>query len=102
VVVGGDVVPGPLPRETFACLLGLSIPVQFIEGNGELAEMTGTETSTVPEQFRGLVRWVAQQLGPEHEQLLASWPKTLQVGIRGLGEVLFCQFSRCVTDSTMA
>jgi len=61
VVVGGDVVPGPMPRETLTCLLDLNIPVQFIQGNGEaavLAEMTGSE-SNVPEQFREAVRWNA-------------------------------------------
>jgi putative phosphoesterase len=93
VVVGGDVVPGPMPRETLACLLDLDIPVQFIQGNGDrvvLAQMAGTESSEVPEQFREVIRWTARQLRPEHERLLASWPKTLRVEIRGLGEVLFC------------
>ena len=96
VVVGGDVLPGPMPRETIACLLGLDIPVQFIQGNGDrevLAQMEGTETDwyrTAPEQWREPVRWTAQQLHPEHNRLLAGWPKTLAVEIRGLGEVLFC------------
>ena len=93
VVVGGDVILGPMPRETLTCLLDLDIPVQFIQGNCDrevLAQMAGTDTGTVPEQFREVVRWVAQQLHPEYEQLLASWPKTLRVEIRGLGEVLFC------------
>jgi predicted phosphodiesterase len=35
VVVGGDVLPGPMPRETLACLLGLDRPAQFILGNGD-------------------------------------------------------------------
>ena len=93
VVVGGDVILGPMPRETLTCLLDLDIPVQFIQGNCDrevLAQMAGTDTGTVPEQFREVVRWVAQQLHPEYKQLLASWPKTLRVEIRGLGEVLFC------------
>ena len=93
VVVGGDVVPGPMPRETLACLLDLDIPVQFIQGNGDrvvLAQMAGTESSEVPDQVREVIRWTAQQLRPEHERLLASWPKTLRVEIRVLGEVLFC------------
>jgi putative phosphoesterase len=93
VVVGGDVLPGPMPRETLACLAGLDIPVQFIRGNGDrvvLAQMAGTESSEVPEQFREIVRWGARQLHPEDGQLLASWPQTLRVDIRGLGEVLFC------------
>jgi len=36
------------------------------------------------------MRWVAQELDPEHEPLLAGWPATLRVQIDGLGEVLFC------------
>ena len=93
VVVGGDVIPGPMPHETLACLLDLDVPVQFIQGNGDrevLAQIRGTGIGAVPEQFREVMRWVAQQLSPEYEQLLASWPKTVRVEIRGLGEVLFC------------
>jgi predicted phosphodiesterase len=55
IVVGGDVLPGPMPRETMACLLELDIPMQFLQGNGDrevLAVMRGTETGAVPEQFR--------------------------------------------------
>jgi putative phosphoesterase len=92
VVVGGDVVPGPMPLETLRCLLSLPIPVQFIQGNGEaavLAEIAGRDSS-VPEQFREVIRHSAQQVQPEYEQLLASWPKTLRIEIGGLGEVLFC------------
>jgi predicted phosphodiesterase len=96
VVVGGDVLPGPMPRETIDCLLGLDIPVQFIRGNGDrevLAQMRGTETDwyrTAPEQWREPVRWTAEQLHPEDEKLLATWPETLRVRIPELGEVLFC------------
>jgi predicted phosphodiesterase len=93
IIVGGDVVPGPLPRDTLACLLNIGIPVQFIYGNGEVAvleQMAGREPSAVPEQYRPIIRWTAQQLHPEDEQLLAGWPKTLRVQIPGLGEVLFC------------
>jgi putative phosphoesterase len=93
VVIGGDVVPGPMPRETLRYLLDLDIPVQFIQGNGDrevLARMRGMETDTVPEQFRGVIRWVAEQLHPDYEELLASWPQTLRVDVGGVGQVLFC------------
>jgi putative phosphoesterase len=93
IVVGGDVLPGPMPRETLRCLLDLDIPVQFIHGNGErvvLAQMAGRDISEVPEQHREVIRWTAQQLQPEDEQWLASWPPTLRIKIGGLGEVLFC------------
>ncbi|HEX7183484.1 MAG TPA: metallophosphoesterase family protein [Thermoanaerobaculia bacterium] len=92
VVVGGDVFPGPMPRETLACLLDLDLPVQCIQGNGDrqvLEQMAG-RTPAVPEQFREVMRWNAQQLDPEHERLVAGWPSTLRVEIPGLGEVLFC------------
>ena len=36
IVVGGDVVPGPMPRETLERLFELETPTQFIYGNGEL------------------------------------------------------------------
>jgi len=55
-----------------------------------LEQMAGTDRGTVPEQFREIVRWTAQQIHPDHERLLASWPMTLRVEIRGLGAVLFC------------
>jgi predicted phosphodiesterase len=120
IVVSGDVVPGPMPRETIARLLELDIPMQFIHGNGDrvvLGQMRGpspgadasssplgrgrgegsgkgdldsAESNEVPEQFREVIRWNAEQLHPEHEQLIASWPKTVQIEIPGLGEVLFC------------
>jgi putative phosphoesterase len=93
IVIGGDVLPGPMPRETIACLLNLELPVDFIQGNGDrevLAYKAGTETDAVPEGFRDVMRWVARELQPEHERLLAGWPKTLTLEIQGLGEVMFC------------
>jgi predicted phosphodiesterase len=87
------VLPGPMPRETLACLLDLDIPVRFIQGNGDrvvVEQLAGVETSALPEQVRGSVRWVAGQLDPEHERLLAGWPPTVRVEVAGLGEVLFC------------
>ena len=88
LVVGGDVLPGPMPRETITCLLGLDIPVQFIQGNGDREVLA--PTGAVPEQFREAMRWNAEQLDPEHKRLLASWPQTLRMEIDGLGAVLFC------------
>jgi putative phosphoesterase len=93
IVVGGDVLPGPMPRETIGCLLDLDIPVRFIQGNGDrevLALMKGAETGAVPEQFREVMRWNAKQLHPEDEELIANWPKALSMEIDGVGEVLFC------------
>jgi putative phosphoesterase len=93
LVVGGDVVPGPMPRETIARLRDLDIPARFIRGNGDreaLAWKRGMETAAIPEQYRESMRWVARELDSDDEQLLASWPETLSLEIGGLGKVLFC------------
>jgi predicted phosphodiesterase len=104
IVVGGDVVPGPIPRETLRCLLDSELPTHFIYGNGELAmlaQMAGARTESVtywgttsgarrPESIVKIYRWTAAQLQPEFEPVLARWPKTLQLDIDGLGQVLFC------------
>ena len=93
IVVGGDVIPGPMPRETLQCLLDLAIPVRFIQGNGDrvvLGAMRGEEPTEIPEQFREQIRWNARQLTAKHETVLASWPKTIRVEIDGVGQVVFC------------
>jgi putative phosphoesterase len=93
IVVGGDVLPGPMPSETLTFLRDLEIPVQFIQGNGDrevLAQKAGIESGALPEQVREVMRWTAGQLQPEHERWLANWPATLRIEMDGLGEVLFC------------
>jgi predicted phosphodiesterase len=104
VVVGGDVLPGPMPRESLQYLLDLDLPVHFIQGNGELAVVShmaarrgnpvrywGTASGNpLPELDQAIYRWTAEQLPPEYEVLLASWPKTRRLDVSGLGDVLFC------------
>ena len=91
IVVGGDIVCGPLTLPALTRLLELDIPVDFIQGNAEVAvltEMNGTPVP-FPQQIREVVVWDAQQLR-DHQPLIAAWPKTLALEIPGLGEVLFC------------
>jgi putative phosphoesterase len=93
VVVGGDVLPGPMPRETLARLRDLPMPVQFIHGNCEvaaLALLAGRDVRPLPEKVLETLRWSAQQLEPEHRRWLAGWPKALRIQVGGLADVLFC------------
>ena len=96
VVVGGDVLPGPIPKESLDRLTSLDLPVRFIHGNGDrevLARMVGTETEwyrSSPEPRREPVHWTAEQLQPSHRRLIDGWPSTCRVEIEGLGPVLFC------------
>lgn len=104
-MVGGDVVPGPMPVETLDLLISLEIPIYFILGNGELAVLAqrsatddpttvtywGTRTGEpLPEAGRAVVRWTAQQLSQEWAERVSRWPTTLTMSIGTLGPVLFC------------
>jgi predicted phosphodiesterase len=93
IVVGGDVVPGPMPSETLECLLDLDTPTHFIEGNGEtevLAQLAGIETGNVPESVREAVQWVGEQISPEQQRQMGEWPAAVTLNVKGIGDVLFC------------
>jgi diadenosine tetraphosphatase ApaH/serine/threonine PP2A family protein phosphatase len=73
-------------------LLQLDVPTTFIYGNGEIAvleQMAGQDPLAVPEKFRPMIRWTAEQVS-EYKQLFAGWPKTSNAEVPGLGHVLFC------------
>ena len=92
IFVGGDVVPGPMPRETIACLRALEIPARFIRGNGDrevVAARHGAETLTLPPPALEAIRWNAQQLDDDDERWLASWPATETLEVDG-ERVRFC------------
>jgi predicted phosphodiesterase len=93
VVVGGDVVPGPMPRECLARLQGLDMSVDYIRGNGErvvLAARCGGSIHEVPETYRAGIHWNAAQLDAATGEWLATWPLTREIPIGDFGDVLFC------------
>jgi predicted phosphodiesterase len=104
IVFGGDVIPGPMVRETLSRVLHLDVPTQFIHGNGELAVLAQIEApdpsavtywgttggAPSPEFVRELIRWTARQVQPDYIGVLASWPKTVRLELEGFGGVLFC------------
>jgi predicted phosphodiesterase len=93
IVVGGDIVPGPMVRETMEHLLTLDVPVKFILGNGETAMLevwAGRVPAKVPEAFRPQQYWAAEQMAADYKPIVSSWPRTVHMEIAGIGEVLFC------------
>ena len=92
IVVGGDVLPGPLPHEALDALARVGVPIDYIMGNGDrevLAHVRGTG-GLLPDSFRHLIAWTAKQLRPADVERISSWPATLRVTIDELGDVLFC------------
>src|SRR5688500_13601208 len=61
IVVGGDLVTGPFPRETLDSLLGLGFHAAFIRGNCERELREPYHESL----WGARTRWVGEQLPPE-------------------------------------
>jgi len=92
VLVGGDVLPGPMPRETLDLLFTLDLPVQFIYGNGEVAvleSLAGRDLSETPSAYQPTIHWTAEQVR-QRRYTIARWPLMTQFDVDGLGRVLFC------------
>jgi putative phosphoesterase len=93
VLVGGDVVPGPMAPAVLERLLSLNVPVDFIYGNGEtevLRASRGDELVRVPPPHRPLIEWTASQFDRQQLDMMAKWPLTVRYSVDGLGEVVFC------------
>jgi len=104
IIVGGDVVPGPMPVETLHLLKGIDLPIDFICGNCELAvlaQMAAEESGEItywgttsgappPQAEREVLRWTADRLRSVSEPIFARWPKTFRLDIPRWGPTLFC------------
>lgn len=92
IVVGGDVLPGPMPRETLARLESLDVPTEYVRGNGdrETLEESPDRPSRIPESGRRQLRWCRAQLDDVQAAAIAAWPPHVRLAFDGLGSVLFC------------
>jgi len=93
IVVGGDVLSGPMQVECIEQLSALSATVHYLMGNSDrevIAARQGGEHKELPQFALEMLRWSARQLTPEHAQWIATWPKTVRLQIPRLGSVLFC------------
>ncbi len=92
IVVGGDVVPGPMCGPCLDLLDVLETPVSFLAGNGDadvVLSARGSPPARVPATYRPLTVWVARALSPDHLERISSWPRTVSLRLSGT-EVLFC------------
>lgn len=88
IILTGDIAAGPMPVQTLDLLLGLGERVIWIGGNSdrELVELARGEQPDAPPIFP----WAAAALRPDQVELLAGLPRSVQLAVDGLGEVLFC------------
>lgn len=91
ILVGGDIVSGPLPVQVLERLLQLGDQVIWIRGNGEREVASVFDTHGVLELDKGdVTSWVAEQLTPTQRSFLGQLQEKIVLQVGGLGEVLFC------------
>ena len=65
IVVGGDVLSGPMQPDCMECLQALPLPVHFLTGNADrevMAARHGNENKKLPPFALEMLRWSASQL----------------------------------------
>ena len=77
IVVGGDVVAGPLPREVLSLIRDFGADRFWVRGNGD----------------REPSRWVSDQLNANELRFLRELPTSVSLDVDGLGQTLFCHGS---------
>jgi putative phosphoesterase len=94
IVVGGDIISGPMPRQTLERLSQLGDRVCSIRGNGEREVVAAYDglpfVARMPEEVREVTRWTAQQLERSQRDFLAQLPEQITLHVEGLGDILFC------------
>jgi putative phosphoesterase len=97
ILVGGDIVSGPMPRATLDRLLEFEGKVYCIQGNADREVVTAFDDlpldKDIPEEVREVTLWTAKQLECRHRNFLAQLPKQVVLPIDNLGDVLFCHGS---------
>src|SRR5260370_36985846 len=94
VVIGGDMISGPMPRQTLDRLGQLGNRVYSLRGNADREAVAAFDdqpfTPRMPEEVREVTRWTAQQLERSQRDFLAQLPEQITLHVEGLGAVLFC------------
>jgi predicted phosphodiesterase len=93
IVLGGDLVWGPLPVETLDTLRSLDGDVRWVRGNTdrELAEVDPEEPTALWWDLGDrITHWTARALDASQRSFLGGLAANSSINIDGLGPVLFC------------
>src|SRR6478735_3404267 len=98
IVVGGDVVPGPMMAETVARLRDLGDRAHFVMGNGDREVVdafdAGPEAADAEEsRFSPFTAWAAARLDRADRDFLAGFSPVVRLEVDDLGPTLFCHGS---------
>lgn len=93
IVIGGDVVLGPMPALVLERLATLTVPVLALRGNCDrlvVDAAAGVLAPRLPASVRESLEWTAAQLSPAQLDWLSRLPMTVRVDVTGRGAVRFC------------
>src|SRR5918994_907055 len=99
IVVGGDVVAGPMPAEVLECLAALAESICFVRGNADREILAAygdgpyTDATDAADPAEHTVAFAAFKIDRAHRDLLASFAEHLIVEVEGVGQVLVCHGS---------
>ena len=100
IVVGGDVVAGPMPAEVLERLEALDERICFVRGNADREVVTAYDERRyddsaidVGDPAKRVASYAASKIRRKHRDLLASFAESVVVDIGGVGQVLFCHGS---------
>jgi putative phosphoesterase len=92
ILIGGDLVLGPMPCETLARVRALGDRAVMVRGNCDrlVANPESAESRRLPPAVREAVEWTAAQLSADEREFLGTLPMTATLQVEGIGDVLFC------------
>jgi predicted phosphodiesterase len=88
IVFGGDIIAGPMPRETLERATSLGEKAHLIRGNADRIALEFRRG--LRSEGEGLGDWVGTQLTDGEAELLESLPMTVTLDVDGLGPTCFC------------
>jgi putative phosphoesterase len=98
IIIGGDIISGPMPSQTLKRLSQLSDQICSLRGNADREVVMTFDGQPLRRRYlpdlsekgHEEVRWVAGQITRSERNFLAALPEQLVFQIEDLGDVLFC------------
>jgi predicted phosphodiesterase len=88
IMFGGDIIAGPMPRETLERVRSLGQKAHLIRGNADRIALEFRRG--LRSEGEGLGDWVGKQLTDEEVEFVESVPLTVTLDLDGLGPTCFC------------
>ncbi|MDC7123936.1 MAG: metallophosphoesterase family protein [Spirochaetales bacterium] len=96
LLIGGDVISGPLPNESLDLLKRSGLPSEYILGNAEsdvLNNLSGQKINGLSARADEEAIWLTNVLSKENIECISNWQQRVSVESCNMGQILFCHGS---------